>query len=110
MIGLVEIREVEPDLSEAAIRPQQVGRIRGRAGRGAGRKRRILILRRGMPHSKIHGIDVHLGLSADFTQLVEAVLADIRDVDRRGPRQRHLDAGVPLRGRGNRPPRRARPT
>ena len=38
VIGLAKIREVEPDLAEAAIRPQQVGRIGGGAGRAARRR------------------------------------------------------------------------
>ena len=100
VIGLAKIREVEPDLAEATIRPQQVGRIGGGAGRAARGEGGILVPRQEC-RTEVHGIDVDLCLSPDFAELVEPVLPDIRDVDGRRPRQRHLHAGVPLRGRRN---------
>ena len=75
-----ENQEVEPDLAEAAVGPQQVGRIRSRAGRAARGERGVLVLRQER-RVEVHGIDVDLGLSADFAELVEPVLPDIRDVD-----------------------------
>ena len=85
-------RHVLRDAAVAAERAHLVGRHGRCAGRRA-RERRILIGRR-IRRAEVDGVDV------DAFEDVVRMLADVLHVDRHRPGQRHLDASVPLPGRG----------
>ena len=69
-------------------------------GTRAGAERRILVLRQ-VRRAEVDGVQVDRRLPPwNAPQTVVAVVADVRDVERRRPWQRHLHAGLPLhRGR-----------
>ena len=66
-------------------------------GTRARAERRILVLRQ-VRRADVDGVEVDraVGPALERAQPVEAVVADVRDVERRRPWQRHLHAGLPL--------------
>ena len=101
MVRIPELRGVLVDVAQAAKWPQQVGRVRRRARHCAGSDEgRILVLWQ-VRGAKVHGVEVDRRSALEASEPVVSMVADVGDVERRGPRHHHLHAAVPLPGCGD---------
>ena len=97
MIGVPEPRLLLVHRCQAAERAEEVRRVGRGAGYRACGQRRILVLRQER-RPDVHGVQINRAVAAalECPQAIEAVIADIGDVERHRPWQRDLHAALPV--------------